>query len=257
MVLDPKKLLEDFLGPQAGGAPGGQAGGRAGGGGPATAPAGGGLGNWGGLATGAAAGGLVALLLGSKKARKIGGKVVGYGGAAVLGGLAYKAWQDWSARRAAPTQAAPAGRPAEALPPPPPAGSAFDLAAAHSRDGADARIAVVRAMIAAAKADGHIDAEEQRRLFQRIGELQLDPEEKAFVMDELAKPGDAAAIAALAAGPEQAAELWLASRLAIDPDDAKERAYLDELARRMELPADLVAHLEARVIMAAAEDAAL
>ena len=48
----------------------------------------------GGLLGGAAAGGLIATLVSSKKARKFGGKALTYGGLAVLGGLAYKAWND-------------------------------------------------------------------------------------------------------------------------------------------------------------------
>ena len=58
----------------------------------------------GGLMGGAAAGGVVALLLGSKKARKFAGKAAGYGGAAVVGGLAYRALQNW---RQAPQQTRP------------------------------------------------------------------------------------------------------------------------------------------------------
>ena len=49
----------------------------------------------GGLAGGAAAGGIMALLVGNKSARKFAGKAATYGGAAVLGGLAYKAFQSW------------------------------------------------------------------------------------------------------------------------------------------------------------------
>jgi uncharacterized membrane protein YebE (DUF533 family) len=226
-VIDPKKLFEDFLG---GGAkqPGGKGSGLSG--------------NLGTLATGAVGGGLIGLLLGSKKVRKFGGSALGYGGAAVLGGLAYKAWQDWSANRA-PAPAQPPAQQPLALPPP---RSPFDLETQSAAGGGDARIAVVRAMIAAAKADGHIDAEEQRALFDRIGQLNLGTEEKAFVMDELAKPLDIAAIAALPATPEQAAEIWLASRLAIDADDPREKAYLDDLAVRLKLPEGLAAHLEAQ-----------
>ena len=50
-------------------------------------------------------------------------------------------------------------------------------------------------------------------------------------------------MASAAATPEQAAELYLASRLAIDPDHPGEKAYLEALAHRLKLPGDLVAHL--------------
>ena len=59
----------------------------------------------------------------------------------------------------------------------------------------------------------------------------------------LAAPLGVSVIAALAGTPEQAAELYLASRLAMDPDGAAELAYLDALAHRLRLPAELVAHL--------------
>jgi uncharacterized membrane protein YebE (DUF533 family) len=45
--------------------------------------------------------------------------------------------------------------------------------------------------------------------------------------------------------PEQGAELYLAARLAIDPDEPAERAYLEALAARLELPAELRARLDA------------
>ena len=55
----------------------------------------------GGLVGGAAAGGLMALLIGNKSARKMAKTVAGYGGAAVLGGLAYKAYQNWQQNNSA------------------------------------------------------------------------------------------------------------------------------------------------------------
>jgi len=50
-------------------------------------------------------------------------------------------------------------------------------------------------------------------------------------------------VAALATIPEHAAELYLASRLAVEPDGPAELAYLEALAHRLKLPEDLVAHL--------------
>ena len=49
----------------------------------------------GGLAGGIAAGGVMALLMGNKSARKLAGKAAAYGGTALLGGLAYKGYQNW------------------------------------------------------------------------------------------------------------------------------------------------------------------
>src|SRR5690606_16953916 len=49
----------------------------------------------GGFGGGALAGGALGLLLGNKKFRKMGGKFATYGGAAALGALALKTYQDW------------------------------------------------------------------------------------------------------------------------------------------------------------------
>jgi uncharacterized membrane protein YebE (DUF533 family) len=111
-------------------------------------------------------------------------------------------------------------------------------------DGGPFELALIRAMIAAAKSDGHIDAAEQRRIFDQVGTFNLDAESKAFVFDALHAPIGVSEVAALARTPEQAAEIYLASRLAMDPDEPSERAYLEALAHRLQLPADLVAHLD-------------
>lgn len=194
-------------------------------------------GGLGGLAASGAAGGLLGLLVGGK--RKKGGLngVLSHGGAAMLGALASQAYQSW--QKGQPPAQAPLPSPSEVTHVPQP----FLPAAAPAADGAPFELALIRAMIAAAKADGHVDAEEQRRIFERVGAFNLDAESKAFVFDALAAPLGVSVIAALAGTPEQAAELYLASRLAMDPDGAAELAYLDALAHRLRLPAELVAHL--------------
>lgn len=233
-MLDPKQLLTDFLGGNAGNM-WDQAAGKA-----RSAAANVDRKQVGTFAAGAAAGSIVGLLLGSKKAKKIGGNLLGYGGAAVLGGLAYKAWQNYQGNK----QPAATTTPAEILPPP--TNSPFDATVSIAADGKPFALALVRAMIAAAKADGHIDAAEQKSLFERIENLDLDAEAKAFVFDELSRPTDLNAIAVLPRGQEQAAEIWLVSRLAIDPDDVREKAYLSALGAKLNLPPQLLEHLESQ-----------
>ena len=249
--MNPQNLLEQFLGPNA-----------AQGAGSAMQSAKGKLANsgLGGVAGGLAAGGLLGLLIGNKKARKTAGKVAGgvvaYGGAAALGALAYRAYQNWQTGKqapqsSAPGQATPQPAAAEAGPlPDPPAGSKFLPASAPASDGKPFELALVMAMIAAANADGHIDPEEQRLIFDRVGELPLDAEDKGFVFDTLGNPPSLQDIAGLAQGPEQASELYLASRLAIDPDHPAEQAYLEALAGRLSLPRELVDHLESQIVEA-------
>ncbi|MBD8891475.1 tellurite resistance TerB family protein [Roseibium litorale] len=196
----------------------------------------------GGLAVGSIAG----LLLGSKSGRKIGKKAVTYGGMALVAGLAYKAYQNYKTGQdqgAAPAAGSPSQAP---IPLEPPKGTGF-----HPEEvpgGANTMaVTLLSAMIAAAKADGHIDAEEQRRIFGKIDEAGLDSEAKAFLMDELRSPLDLDKIVSSASTPEVAAEIYAVSRLAIDPDHAAEKAYLQMLAARLNLDAALVDEIEIAV----------
>jgi uncharacterized membrane protein YebE (DUF533 family) len=197
----------------------------------------------GSFGAGAAAGGLLGLLLGGKKMRKMAGGVAGYGGAAVVGALAYRAFQAWQQGQG--NAGAPAAPPA-----PPTAETRFLASLPAAPDAPPFELSVVRAMIGAAKADGHIDAEEQRKVFDHVERLNFDPAAKALVFDALAKPVDIAEVAAAARTPEQRTELYVACRMVIDPDEPAERAYMEALAFRLELPKELVAHLDQQVATA-------
>jgi uncharacterized membrane protein YebE (DUF533 family) len=247
-MFDAKRLLDQFMGAAAGGTAGS---GTPFATGSSSTPGTAGGSNVAGIAGGAVAGGLAGLLTGSKSGRKLGKSAVTYGGLALLGGLAYKAWQDWQSGKQAQPQV-PDDR-AQAVIEMPPAGSPFmpgsgDAAKGVASDEADALShALLRAMIAATKADGHVDAGEQARIFERIGALDLDAEEKAFVMDELAAPLEIEAVVAGAKSPETAAEIYAASLIAIDPSGAAEKGYLALLASRLKLEPALVEHLHANV----------
>lgn len=182
----------------------------------------------------------MALVLGNKKARKMGGKALKYGGAALLAGLAYKAWSDYKANK-------PPAQEGAADIAPPPSRSGFAPEEESDSAGSDFRLTLVRAMIAAARSDGHVDAAEQARITAAIEDNALGAEEKGFLFDAFTAPADPVAIAALARTQEQAAEVYVASRMAIDPDEESERRYLDRLAGALRLPQDLVAHLDAKV----------
>jgi len=227
-MINAGKLLEQFLGPDAA-AKVQQAGGSA-----RQQLDGMGMGGFGG---GAVVGGLLGLLLGGKKMKK----VAGYGGAAAAGALALKAYQNWQQGKAAATAPVAAQADFECVDP------RFQPAALTAADGRPFQLVMIQAMIAAAKADGHIDAREQTVLFEQVEKMGLDAESKAFVFDALTQPVDIAAIAAAAKGIEQATELYLVSRIAIDVDHPAERAYLQALGHRLNLPADLIAHLDHQV----------
>lgn len=193
-----------------------------------------------GFGGGALTGGLAGLLLGSKSGRKLAGSALTYGGMAVAGALAYRAYQNWQAGKAA----APASNAQTPLLPPP-TDTPFNPASEAEQQSLAQNL--LRAMISAAKADGHIDPAEQNNIFAQMDKLNVSAEDKAFVMDELRKPLDVDAVAHAARTPEEAAELYTVSLLAIDVDNPSERAYLALLAARLKLDEKLVTHLHATV----------
>jgi len=206
---------------------------------PGNAAAGEGKPGYANFGTGMLAGGVLGLLLGDKRVRKFGGKAVAYGGAAALGALAFRAYSNWQRNQAAAPTAPPA-QPAAFLPAP----AAED---SHSR-------AVLKALIAAAKSDGHIDARERGLIEEKLGALASEPELRSWIDAEVARPLDPAEVAAAAGSIEVASEMYLVSVLAVDTESFMERAYLDELAKKLELPGELKVQLEteARQALAAA-----
>lgn len=181
-----------------------------------------------GMGGGALAAGTIGVLMGSKKARKIGGSALKYGGLAALGVVAYKAFNTWQQNNASAAQL-PQPRTVDRVP-------ALE-AEFHGK-------AVLRAIIAAAKADGHIDDRERQLIDQSIAQLTDDRELQIWVDQELRKPMDPAEVATSATTPEIAAEMYLASLLMVDEENFMERAYLDELARQMKLDPSFKMELE-------------
>lgn len=232
-MFDPQKLLEQFLGGSQGGTPA-KEGKPAGSMSPDFMK---------GLATGGVAGGLAGILLGGKTSKKMAKGAVKLGGTAALAGLAYKAYEAWRASQQQPAAEAP--QPMKDITPRP-EGTRFLPTASAERDGMS--LAILRAMISAAKADGHIDAQEHQRIFAKLDELDLDTEEKAFIVDELRKPLDIDAVVKAAVTPELAVEIYAASFLAIDPDDPAEQAYLAMLASRLKLEPGLRAAVEREAV---------
>lgn len=176
------------------------------------------------LGQGVIAGGLLSMLLGSRGGRKL----ATYGGLAALGTVAYRAWRERQAQGGA---VAVEGEPQtiDMLPAP--------QAEIHSRG-------ILAAVIAAAKADGHIDQRERDLIQSEIGKLGEDAELKAWLQTELERPLDAAQVALSATTPELASEMYLASLLVVDEQNDSERRYLDELAMHLSLDPQIRASLE-------------
>jgi uncharacterized membrane protein YebE (DUF533 family) len=210
----------------------------------------------GGLMGGAAAGGLAAMLLTNKKARKMGGKAIKYGGMAAIGGMAYKAWRDHKENQTTThtsqtthtTSNQSAHSNSSHTLPTVPAGSIFDLAEeTPSKPAKNIHLILIRAMISAAKADGHIDATERARIEQQISDLGITAEEQTFLIEQLRATSDPINIARLSESEEQATEIYLVSMLAVDIDTEEERRYLDRLGDALRLPTELRQNIEYEV----------
>jgi uncharacterized membrane protein YebE (DUF533 family) len=186
-----------------------------------------------GFGGGAISGGALALLLSNKKARKIGGNLAVYGGMAALGALAFKAYGDWQRNhQQTGNTPAPAPQTLDRLPP--------AQAEQHSS-------AVLIAMIGAAKADGHIGAEETQLLEQEMARLSNDANDQRWLHEQLSQPLDPAVVARASTTPEMAVEMYLASLLVVDEETFMERAYLDQLAKELKLDPALKKQLEQQV----------
>lgn len=179
------------------------------------------------LGAGVAAGGLIGVLMGSKKTKKYAKTAAGVGGAAALGALAYKVYNDWQAKQ----------------PGTPPASSdaQFDESDHYHQQ------LILKAMIAAAKADGHVDEQEMARIDQAVAEMGADDSVQALIHQELNKPLDPADVARLARTPQQASEVYLASLLVADEQNFMEKSYLQELSKQLNLNPEVVQQLEIQV----------
>ena len=191
-----------------------------------------------GLAGGVAGGALTGAFL-SKKGRKHAGTLLKVGGLAAVGGLAWKAYRGYQASKTLTdaSEDLTAGGlqeqrlPLTAVPGPGPAQESRGLL-------------LIRAMISAAMADGHISAEEQTRIFRRLAELDLRDHEKSLILDELRHPARAEQLVEQCTDLTMGAEVYAASLLAIDRSCPAGRVYLENLAEQLALPPALVRNIQ-------------
>ena len=120
--------------------------------------------------------------------------------------------------------------------------ASFDL----SRQPA-AAIRVVEAMIAAARADGSVDAEERRQIFARLADAELNAHEQSFVIERLAAPVDLDALVGGVESQELAVEMFTAAALTVAPAAPGERAFLELLAARLGIEPGLKQSVEAEI----------
>ncbi|MEZ5931684.1 MAG: tellurite resistance TerB family protein [Alphaproteobacteria bacterium] len=101
----------------------------------------------------------------------------------------------------------------------------------------------LKAMVAAAKADGQIDQRERERILDKMKDAGADDEVRDFVAREAAAPLDIDALVREVPDPQTAAQVYAASLLAVNVDTPAEKAYLRELSSKLGLDGQVVANL--------------
>jgi uncharacterized membrane protein YebE (DUF533 family) len=124
-------------------------------------------------------------------------------------------------------------------------------AAAPEPAGPDAEDAeallMVRAMIAAAKADGAVDAAERVAIAGQLDAAGLTPAERDFVLADFDRPLTPEALAKEARDPMLRARLYAAACAATGEITPPERAWLDQLAKALKLDKAAAAAIEERL----------
>jgi uncharacterized membrane protein YebE (DUF533 family) len=188
---------------------------------------------------GAIAGGLGSILLGTRTGRSIAVNAANVGALALIGGLAYKALQNYQQGR---PLISGDGDISEA-----PRGSGFE---ANAVTNETAQL-YIRAMIAAAASDGRIDAEEQQKIIGGLKQSGLDAEAEEFLAHELNNPANANELVGAVGSEAEAIQLYTAARIAIDLDTAEEHEFLSSLAQGLGIDEALASHIDAQARAAA------
>jgi len=194
--------------------------------------------------------GLAGLMFGKRKKKGLAGGLVKLGGLAVIGGLAYKAFQSQQSSKA--IEGAGQGHAATG----PLTSSTGDTMAQSIQSlpetsrfhpvsqTEDDALLFLRTMVAAAAADGHIDEAERSRITKGLTEAGIDPQASRWLEAEMTSPADVEELAANVNDPERAAQVYAAARIAIDPDTIQEREFLNQLAEALDLDQGLRAQID-------------
>jgi len=186
------------------------------------------------LGAGAALGGLGALILGTESGRSLAANAAKIGAVALIGGLAYKAYQNYQNGRPLITDHQ------EADVEPPPSGSGFDSASVTNTEATK----LISAMVAASAADGHVDAVEQAAILGSLEQAGLGPDAEEFIAEQIRRPATVDELASSVSSREEASRIYTAACIAVNSDSPAERDFLSQLAGRLGIEPPLAAHIE-------------
>ena len=125
-----------------------------------------------------------------------------------------------------------------------PGGGKGKTQAASQQDGA---VLLIRAMIAAANADGTIDQNERNAIINRLGRDGLDPEEVGFLEQELAAPKDLMEVVGEVKDPSMAQQVFAVSLLAVADENRQEQSYLRMLGSGLGLSEQDQANIRSQI----------
>jgi len=188
------------------------------------------------LAAGAAAGGLGTILLGTKTGRSLALEAAKLGGLALIGGLAYKAYQNHTQGKPVPGANAPLAPTAA------PSGSGFE----PEVQTPDHALLYIRTMISAAAADGEIDEVEQEKIFSSLKQLGMATHAVEFLQEEVQDPLTVEDLVRASDTPKTALEVYTAARVAIEPHSEKEQQFLRQLRDGLKIDPNLAAQVDAQ-----------
>jgi len=103
---------------------------------------------------------------------------------------------------------------------------------------------LLRAMVFAAKADGHIDSSEQERITKVVQEMFPGQDTSQLLSGLMNEPLEPASLAAQVQSFEQGEDVYRLSCLIVNIDHFMERSYLDQLAQALGIQASRKAELE-------------
>lgn len=184
-----------------------------------------GLNGLGDLLAPAALGGIVGLLLTSGKVRRLAGSALLVGGGAVLGNML---WTKYKNRLATPENTGPY-----------PVTTSLPPAEAHAQ-----AVRLIRALVFAAKSDGHIDDAEAKNIRDNIAQMNLDADTEAIIQEAMNQPLDPMQVADGVKSMDEALQLYILSCSVIDIDHFMEHSYLKALAQALGIPEDMRMDIE-------------
>lgn len=151
-----------------------------------------------------------------------------------IGALALNFYKQWSAQNAQAKEA-------------PKESGFFAYSGPQSASQASAdptAMMVLRTMVYAARADGHVDSEEEARIAKLLPQFFPDQDVTPILKGLMEEPINPSLLAREVQSEEQALDLYRLSCIIMDIDHFMERGYLAELGKSLNLSADRMQALE-------------